>query len=184
MKKLNIGCGYNYDIGWINCDISDKVKADFYFDCGKDIWPFDNNTFDIVKAEMVFEHLQDYNSRILFLKELWRVCKKDAKIKLTMPHFASHGCYGDLQHARGFSSMSFDYFAVNKTHKNSIMHNQEIEGNNALFEVQPHIVFGKLYKLLGIELFANHPRTRLIYEMFLSYIFMPRELHFELKVVK
>jgi len=184
MKKLNIGCGNKYLQGWINCDISRKVKADFYFDCGKDKWPFKDDTFEEIKAEMVFEHLPDYNSRLHFLKEIHRVSQKNGKIFLSMPHFSSHGAWGDLQHVRPFTSMSLDYFAINKTHKNSIMHSQEIEGENRLFEVRPKIIFGKLHRAMGISLLANWKKTRLIYEMFLPYIFPARELHFNLRTVK
>ncbi len=184
MKKLNLGCGNNYESGWINCDISKKVKADFYFDLGKKRFPFKDNTFEEVKAEMVFEHLPDYNARVHFLREVHRVCKNGAKIFLSVPHFSSQGAWGDLQHTRPFTSLSLDYFAVNKTHKYSIMQAQEVDGENHLFYVVPKIIFGKIHKLLGISLFANSNSTRLIYEMFFAYIFPARELHFDLFVVK
>lgn len=184
MTKLNIGCGNRYEEGWVNCDVSKKVKADFYFDCSKGKFPFKSDTFDEIKAEMVFEHLPDYKARVHFLKEIHRVGKKGCKIFLSVPHFSSQGAWGDLQHTRPFTSMSLDYFAVNKTHKYSIMHSQEITGDNALFKVKPKIIFGKLHKLLGISLFANSRKTRLVYEMFFAYIFPARELHFYLEVVK
>lgn len=181
-KKLNLGCGNKYEGGWINCDVSKKIKADFYFDCGKDKFPFKDDSFDEIKAEMLFEHLPDYNSRVHFLKEIHRIGKKRCKIFLSVPHFSSQGAWGDLQHTRPFTSMSLDYFAINKTHKHSIMHNQEIEGKNNLFTIKPKIIFGKIHKLMGIEFFAN--TNTLLYEMFLSYIFPARELHFYLEVVK
>lgn len=184
MKRLNIGCGNKYETGWINCDFSKKVKADYYFDCGKDRWPFKEGVFDEIKAEMVFEHLPDYSTRVHFLKELYRVSKKGARSFLSVPHFSSSSIWGDLQHVRPFTSMSLDYFAVNKTHKYSIMHAQEIEGENKLFFVNPKIIFGKLHKLMGISLWANWRKTRLIYEMFFAYIFPARELHFHLETVK
>jgi predicted SAM-dependent methyltransferase len=182
--KLNLGCGNNYEKGWINADISKKVKADNYFDFGKDKFPFKDNQFSEIKAEMVFEHLPDYFARVHFLKEIYRVGKKNCIIFLSMPHFSSHGAWNDLQHSRPFGSMSLDYFAVNKTHKHSIMHDQEIDGDNNLFFVKPKIVFGKLYTIIPISFFANWSKTRLIYEMFFAYIFPARDLHFELKVIK
>jgi SAM-dependent methyltransferase len=183
-KNLNIGCGNSYEKGWTNCDLSKKVKADYYFDCGRDKWPFKDNTFEKIKAEMVFEHLPDYSARLHFLKEAYRVSKKNGKIFLSVPHFSSQGAWGDLQHVRPFSSMSLDYFATNKTHKNSIMHSQEIEGENRLFLVKPIIVFGRLHRILGISTFANWKKTRLIYEMLFTYLFPARELHFYLEAIK
>jgi len=182
--KLNIGCGNKYESGWVNTDITKQVKADYYFNVGTDKFPFKNNTFDEAKAEMVFEHLANYNERIHFLKELYRVCKPTAKILLTMPHFSCHGAWQDLQHTRPFGSMSFDYVSVNKTNPNSIMHDQEIEGENSMFKTTPKIVFGKVYKLLGVEWFANTWRGRQIYEFFWAYMLPCREIHFTLEVVK
>ena len=184
MKKLNLGCGNNYEEGWTNCDISKKVKADYYFDCGKEVFPFPKNTFEEIKAEMVFEHLPDYPARVHFLKEIHRVSKKGAKIFLSVPHFSSYAAWGDLQHTRPFSSVSLDYFSVNKTHKHSIMCSQEIEGENKLFKVEPKLVFGRLHRLLGISFFANWKKTRLIYELLFSYIFPVRDLYFYLEAVK
>lgn len=80
--------------------------------------------------------------------------------------------------------MSLDYFAINKTHKNSIMHSQEINGDNNLFLVEPKIIFGKFHRAIGISLFANFRKTRLIYEMIFAYIFPARKLHFFLRTVK
>jgi len=182
MKKLNLGCGNNYERDWINCDISKKVKADFYFDFGKNKFPFKDNEFDEIKAEMVFEHLPDYNARVHFLKEMHRVGKKGCKIFLSVPHFSSQGAWGDLQHTRPFGYNSLDYFSVNKTTKHSIMHNQEIEGKNNLFFTRPKIIFGKFHNFMGMSFFAK--RFPLVYEMFFAYTFPARELHFNLEVVK
>lgn len=184
--KINIGCGKNYlPESWINCDITKKVKADYYFDAGKDKWPFKDNVFNGGKAEMVFEHLPDSAARIHFLKEFHRVCKNNAEILITVPHFSCHGAWQDLTHIRPFGSMSMDYVSINKTNKHSIMHDQEIEGNNQLFYTEPWIIFGKVYKKTFIlNWIANNWHTRPIYEFFLAYIFPCRELHFRLKVVK
>jgi len=43
-------------------------------------------------------------------------------------------------------------------------------------------MFGKVHRVIGINFFAN--RFPLIYETFLAYLFPPREIHFELEVVK
>jgi len=185
MAKLNIGCGNVYEPDWVNTEITKQVKADFYFDAGKDPWPFEDNTFDEAKAQMVFEHLPDYTARIHFLKEIHRVCKADANIFLTMPHFSCGGCWQDMQHVRGFGSQTFDYVSINKTSKISIMHNQEIEGNNRLFVCTPRIKFGRFFtKFLFMEWFANAWHTKPIYELLLAYIFPSQEIHFNLKVVK
>ena len=185
MVKLNIGCGHCYEPDWVNTEVTHQVKADFYFDAGKDRWPFKDDTFTQAKAEMVFEHLPDYTARIHFLKEIHRVCKKGANIFLTMPHFSCGGCWQDLQHVRGFGSQSFDYMSVNKTSRISIMHDQEIEGKGKLFRTTPRIKFGRFFtKFLFLEFFANNWYTKPIYELLICYIFPSQEIHFNLEVIK
>lgn len=182
MKRLNIGCGNNYEKGWINCDVSKKVKADYYFDCGKNDFPFENDTFSEIKAEMVFEHLPDYDARLHFLREIFRVGKKGCKIFLSVPHFSSQGAWGDLQHVRPFSFTSLDYFSLNKTTKYQIDHSQEIDGNSRMFFVKPKIILGKLHKMIGMESVAN--KFPLLYEMFLYGFFPARQLEFCLEAAK
>lgn len=184
-EKLNIGCGNNYEQGWTNTEITKQVKADYYFDAGKDTWPFENDTFDEAKAEMVFEHLPDFAARIHFIKEIHRVCAPGAKIRMTMPHFSSMCCWSDLQHVRGFSSTAFDYVSVNKPTKISMMLEQEVEGENNMFKTQTKINFGKFYNILRIlPWFANNWYTRPIYEIMFAYMFPAQELEVNLVVIK
>jgi len=90
-KTLDIGCGSKpykklYDsseyIGLeFDTPTNRKIKnADFFYD-GK-IFPFNQDDFDSVVANEVFEHVfnPDY-----FLDEIYRVLKKDGKIIMTMP---------------------------------------------------------------------------------------------------
>ncbi len=177
--KLNLGCGNNYLEGWVNADISKAVKADVYFDASAN-FPFDDNTFDEIKAEMIIEHLDDPTS---FLKELHRVCKNQAKIFLNCPHYTSPGMWMDFQHKRAFSWHSLDYFAVNKTSKNSFdTHKHEHGIENGLFVVSPRLKFHKVHNLLGVSTLAN--KLPDIFESYLVGLFPVWDMEYYLEVVK
>jgi len=185
IKKLNIGSGNNYEEGWVNTELVKSCKADAYFDAGRDPWPFETNSFEEMKAEHVFEHLPDYDARMHFLREAYRVCKKGAKIFLAMPYSSSGGTWNDMQHIRPFGAASFDYVSVNPSSKVSIMHDQEVGDLVGAFRQKTTIKFGRFYtNFLFLEFFANWWHTRHIYELLFQYIFQAQELHAELEVVK
>lgn len=56
MKKLNLGCGFDYRPGWVNLDSNDSIKADIHHDLEKKL-PFEDNPFDEVFAGQVIEHV-------------------------------------------------------------------------------------------------------------------------------
>lgn len=91
MKVLDLGCGtgtslasflsHNKDINWFGLDISDSPEVrsrnvnspQFYTFDGINI-PFEDNTFDVIYSNQVFEHVR-YPQELLF--EVYRVLKKD-----------------------------------------------------------------------------------------------------------
>ena len=184
-RKLNIGCGNAYEPEWFNTEITKQVKADAYFDAGRDKWPFFDNTFEAMKAEMVFEHLPDYKARIHFLREAHRVCKQGAKIFMNMPYSSCAGTWNDLQHTRPFGAASFDYVSVNPSSKISIMHAQEVGDLAGSFRQKTTITFGNFTSKFKIfNIFANSWHTRHIYELLFQYIFQARDLYVDLEVIK
>ena len=105
MKKLNLGCGEDYKEGWINIDVNKNYKADIYSDINIFPYPFKNNEFDEVYASMILEHL---DNPILALKELSRIPKQNAIIKIIVPHATSYSNLGDLQHKFSFTESTFE----------------------------------------------------------------------------
>ncbi len=85
--KINIGCGKDYKRGYINCDISKKVNPDKIVDLEKRL-PFKNNSLEEVVANHVLENIHNF---VLLIHELYRVCKKDAVIKIKTPFYSSWG---------------------------------------------------------------------------------------------
>ena len=76
MKKLNIGCGKDYREGWVNLDYDNSIKADVYHNLNKYPYPFKENTFDIVVASQIIEHVFEQDRA---LEEIKRVLKPGGK---------------------------------------------------------------------------------------------------------
>lgn len=94
-KKLNLGCGLDIrpqDQGWINMDCiehKDILRADIY------TLPFQfaENTFDLVLAKQVLEHVphnlpsHGYRTNLLQLlvEEIWRIMKPGGLFHIEVP---------------------------------------------------------------------------------------------------
>lgn len=105
--KLNLGCGNDIKEGYLNVDIEAGKGIDLVWNLDKYPYPFEDNTFDEVLAEMVLEHLDD---RIKPMQELIRICKNGAIIKIAVPYYASKGALTHIDHKQFFSEGTFNFF--------------------------------------------------------------------------
>jgi predicted SAM-dependent methyltransferase len=80
--KLNVGCGGNYVEGWFNVDINPDRRTS-YLDA-TDVWPYMNNTFDLVLCEHMIEHVHKLLGRHL-LRETFRVLKPGGAFRVVTP---------------------------------------------------------------------------------------------------
>lgn len=104
MKKLNLGCGEDYREGWFNLDCRGNVKCDKKWNLDEFPYPFKRGEFDIVLINHVLEHL---DKPIEVLREVSRISKKGAKIKVAVPHAISYANISDLQHKHNFTEHTF-----------------------------------------------------------------------------
>ncbi|MEM2956656.1 MAG: methyltransferase domain-containing protein [Candidatus Pacearchaeota archaeon] len=100
MKKLNFGCGKDIRKGWVNVDIQKGKGIDKSFDFRKFPYPFKSNTFDYVLIDNVLEHLPN-PQRVM--KEIWRICKNGAIVKIVVPYYNSYYAYGDPTHVNFYN---------------------------------------------------------------------------------
>jgi SAM-dependent methyltransferase len=96
-KKLNLGCGEDKKEGYVNLDWSPVVKADVVHDLNALPYPFEDNSFELIEAFHVIEHL---DRPFPVMKELHRLLAPGGILHIKVPHF-SRG-FTHSEHAHGF----------------------------------------------------------------------------------
>lgn len=110
LKKLNLGCGEHKKGGYVNIDWQVLAKPDVVHDLNVFPYPFPDNSFDLVEAFHVLEHL---DKPFLIMKELHRILKPGGTLHIKVPHF-SRG-FTHAEHAHGFDVTFPLYFNKNFT---------------------------------------------------------------------
>ena len=173
--KLHFGCGNDYKKGYVNCDISEKVKCDKIIDLEKKL-PFKDNSVSEIIANHVFEHVVNF---VPLMHEIHRICKNGAIIKIKTPFYSAWGQYNDPTHVRFFSPFTFNYFQ-----KGNYSH--EVSANEDMFKVDMvKINYGigtssKLNWLMNPIINLHHA----FYCRFFAFIFPASEIKYELSVIK
>jgi SAM-dependent methyltransferase len=104
---LQLGSGQKYRNDAVNVDVVTSTRPDLVHDLNILPWPFESDRFTEVVAYDVIEHLDDI---VRTMEEIHRVCKSNATVKLTVPHFSCANAYVDPTHRHVFSVFSFQYF--------------------------------------------------------------------------
>jgi len=173
-KKLHIGCGRDIKKGYVNLDFLNQPGVDVVHDMNKLPWPFKDNTFDEVYGEHILEHVD----LISTMKEIHRICKKGALIKVRGPHFSCGVSYRDPTHKTLFSYFIFDYFSNEKDYYKRT--------ERGLFKIKKRrlnftrFAFTPLNKIFNPLINLNPS----IYERFFCWILPCSEVLFELEVLK
>jgi len=81
--KLNLGCGPNPKMGWVNIDLFDS-RADLQLDL-REPWPFRNGTVSCIYSEHVFEHFDFREEVPHFLAEALRVLERGGVFDVVVP---------------------------------------------------------------------------------------------------
>lgn len=107
-KSLEIGCGsHKIFHDSIGLDKSPHSKADIIRDITRGL-PFSDNTFDLVIAIEVIEHIEPYVDLIFLFNEVYRVLVNTGKFIFTTPN-GLHS-FEHITHHRMFTPNSFHYF--------------------------------------------------------------------------
>ncbi|HNV01502.1 MAG TPA: methyltransferase domain-containing protein [archaeon] len=166
--KLHVGCGFDKLEGYINCDFSKEVKPDKNFDITKK-WPFKNNQVTEIIMNHTLEHTQ---KPIDVMKEMYRICKNEAIIKIRVPYFSSESAFSMMDHYSFYSYTTFDFLEEN--------HPCHWQGVGNFKIIQKKLIWRKELKIFEF-IFGRFPR---IYQELFCWIFPAKELYIELKVIK
>lgn len=169
--KLHLGCGNDKKEGYVNCDISKEVNPDKIVDIEKKL-PFKSNSV----GEIIMSHVLERTQKpIEVIREIYRVCKNNAIIKIKVPYFSSESAFSMLDHYHQFTWTSFD--ALEKNHP---CHWQSA-GNFKIIKKKLH--WRKQLRFFEL-IFGIHPKITRIYQELFCWIFPAKELEIELKAIK
>lgn len=86
----------------INHDlIQHRPEIDVAWDLNELPWPWEDESFDLVVARTVLEHLRI--NLIESVNECWRILRPGGRLYLKVPHWKSDGAYMDPTHYWRFS---------------------------------------------------------------------------------
>src|SRR3989344_3894115 len=155
--KIQFGCGRDKREGYVNCDISPEFNPDKIVDITKRL-PFKDNSAEEILMSHVLEHTQ---KPIEVFREIYRICKNGAIVKIRVPYFSHESAFSTMDHYSFFTLTSFDFL--------DSRHEKHWQGVGDF-----RIIKRKL-----------HWRRQLrIYQELFCWIFPAKELEIELKVVK
>ncbi len=103
-KNLNLGCGEFKKEGYVNVDYYSVSKPDVKHNLNAVPYPFKNDSFELIEADHVLEHLEN---PFAVMKELYRIAADNCRILIKVPHF-SRG-FTHPEHKRGFD-ITFPYY--------------------------------------------------------------------------
>jgi SAM-dependent methyltransferase len=173
---LEMGCGpKRLWPGSVAIDVNPRSRADIIHDLNETPWPFSDNSFDIVIAEHVVEHLDNV---IKTVEEVHRILKPGGVWYVEVPHFSSHHHHTDPTHRHAFGARSFDYF-VPAAGGVYLFHYA-----NADFKKRLARLNGGKKSLLHRLLYHLANKNPYRYESELTWIFPLDTINFELEAIK
>ena len=99
--RLNLGCGSKILDGWHNVDKYPTFSPNQLVDLEVFPWPWPDSSVDEVLLCHVLEHLGAATDVYLgIIRELYRVCRDEAKIVIVVPHPRHDNFLGDPTHVR------------------------------------------------------------------------------------
>ena len=111
--KLNLGCGNKLLPGFINVDHWVGCNPDRVLDIAEDgLAPFADCSIDEVIAEHVLEHIGPEPAKFLrLMRELYRVMKPGALLKIAVPHPRTDNFIADPEHVRPILPLTMRLFS-------------------------------------------------------------------------
>jgi hypothetical protein len=108
--RLNLGCGQKRFDGYINVDRFGE--PDLRHDLESIPWPWPDDSVSEIIMEHVLEHLgRDVTVYLDIWKEIYRVCRDGATIRIAVPHHRHEFFYDDPTHVRAVTPEGMDLFS-------------------------------------------------------------------------
>lgn len=191
-RVLDVGCGDRKKVAWaVGLDRVRTAAADVVHDLNRYPWPFADDSFDLIVASHVVEHLDDI---LELCEELHRIGRAGALVRIATPHYTSPDAFADPTHRHAFGFRTFEF--VTRAGDAPLPAAQaklnRLFGMDATvagwytaprFEiVERRITFRRPHRMLGIDRIAR--RLPLVYEYFLGGLAPARDVQVVLRVKK
>jgi hypothetical protein len=106
-----MGCGHNKRSGYVNVDLATACAPDIVCDLESLPWPWPDNSVDEVVFNHSLEHLGQNSGTFLgIIKELYRICRNNAKVEINVPHPRHDNFLDDPTHVRAISPALLSLF--------------------------------------------------------------------------
>ena len=106
---LNLGCGNKLVKGAIQHDlVKHRPEIDVAHDLNVIPWPWADESFDLIVACAVFEHLR--NTLIQTVDECWRILRPGGVLHMKLPFWKSDNAWRDPTHFWKFGLNTCDLF--------------------------------------------------------------------------
>ena len=174
IKILDIGCGKRKVAGAIGIDFNGNLSADVIHNLNQFPYPFQENEFDEIYIGSALFLL---DNPVLVMEEVYRICKKQAKVVIVQPYFRSVWNYVDPWVKNYGTVHSFAFYDPN----DPIC--KRYEYSTARFETVS-IIFDEhhenpsIIRKLVIKFANRFPRR---YEIYLSHFFPLDMITYNLK---
>lgn len=107
MEKLNLGAGNHLAPDAVNHNlVKHRPEIDMAWNLNDLPWPWEDESFDLVMASSVFEHLRI--DLLTALNECWRILRPGGRLRVKLPHWQHDNAYADPTHWRAYSMRVFD----------------------------------------------------------------------------
>lgn len=109
--KLNLGCGQNSKPGFLNVDKFAECEPDEVVDLERFPWPWPDSSADEILLVHVLEHLgRETETYFGVIREIYRVAKPDAAIRIVVPDPRSDAYLNDPTHVRPITPPGLELF--------------------------------------------------------------------------
>jgi predicted SAM-dependent methyltransferase len=105
--KLDLGCGTTKKDGFYGVDLNNFIGVDVIHDLNQFPYPFEDNSVNEIWMDNVLEHL---DKPLLVMSEIFRICKNNSRVTISVPYFRSLYAAIDPTHVNFFSVSYFNYF--------------------------------------------------------------------------
>jgi len=182
MKILDIGCGKKKIKGAIGMDIVKHPNVDVVHDITKFPYPFPKESFDIVVANHILEHVEFNKDFFGLMDEVYRILKPNGLFKITVPYWKGVHVFSVPEHTRMFSIFYFNYFDHDPKYRNEECGHLSrfAKCNFKIIKRKYQLILAGRWKFLNFISFIYNINPYLT-EGFLSNFIAPELLVFELK---